>query len=92
MYPIFKEKFNYPDFLHIRMSRPPPPPNNPDKWRSAVQYIFTIEYPVGQISYVAISTGIFANKERANFCSSLSKQELVIQTKIPSIRNTFNAR
>jgi len=22
MYPIFKEKSNYPDFLHIRMARP----------------------------------------------------------------------
>jgi len=46
------------------------------------------EYPVGQISSVAISTCIFAKTDRPKFC--LSKEELVIQTKLPSIHNTFS--
>ena len=48
------------------------------------------EYPMGQICSVAISTCIFAKTDRANICSSLAKQELVIQTKLPFIQNTFN--
>ena len=48
------------------------------------------EYPVGQISSVAISTCIFAKTDRAKFCSNLSKEEQVIETKLPSIQNTFS--